>query len=103
MTKKTKKTTKKKKKASWTVMVYLAGDNNLTTECMFALTEMKDARLNREVNVVAQFDPSDPFLPAHRYEINRSTKNNSLYHDIIDRARFRKGKGEVNFNKERVK
>src|SRR6185437_1019962 len=85
---------------AWTVMVYLAGDNNLTTECMFALTEMKDARLNRDVNVVAQFDPSDPFLPAHRYEINRSTKNNSLYHDIIDRARFRKGKGEVNFNKE---
>ncbi|MCA1578077.1 MAG: hypothetical protein LC794_12040 [Acidobacteria bacterium] len=26
------------KKATWTVMVYLAGENNLTTECMFALT-----------------------------------------------------------------
>ena len=31
------------KKAAWTVLVYLAGDNNLTTECVFALTEMKQA------------------------------------------------------------
>jgi hypothetical protein len=31
------------KKAAWRVMVYLKGDDNLTTECMFALTEMKQA------------------------------------------------------------
>lgn len=87
-----------KNKAAWTVMVYLAGDNNLTTECMFALTEMKDARLCEDVNVIAQFDPSDPYLPSHRYEINE--KRESLYSDIIDRARYYKGKGEVNFKKE---
>ncbi len=81
-------------------MVYLAGDNNLTTECMFALTEMKHATLCREINVVAQFDPSDPYLPSHRYQINRSEKGVSLYCDIIDRARYHKGKGEVNFRKE---
>jgi hypothetical protein len=89
-----------KKKAAWTVIVYLAGDNNLTTECMFALTEMKKAEISEEVNVIAQFDPSDPYLPAHRYEINRSKDAESLYSDIIDRARFYKDKGEVNFKKE---
>lgn len=81
-------------------MVYLAGDNNLTTECMFALTEMKEAAFDqKEVNVIAQFDPSDPYLPAHRYVINQS-KNGSLYADIIDTARYYKVRGEVNFRKE---
>jgi len=87
-------------KAAWTVMVYLAGDNNLTSECMFALTEMKEAVLGKGINVIAQFDPSDPYLPTHRYEINRSSKGNHLYDDIIDCARFYRRRGEVNFRKE---
>src|SRR5436190_5355431 len=32
---------KEKTKAEWLVMIYLAGDNNLAEECVFALTEMK--------------------------------------------------------------
>ena len=90
-------------KAAWTVMVYLAGDNNLTSECMFALTEMKEAVLGKEINVIAQFDPSDPYLPTHRYEINRrqegkiSTTTSSIAL-VIDGAR-----GEVNFRKESSK
>lgn len=88
------------KKASWTVMVYLAGDNNLTTECMFALTEMKKATLNEEVNVIAQFDPSDPYLPSHRYKINRRKNEKDLYSDITDYACYRKIKREVTFRKE---
>ena len=87
-------------KAAWTVMVYLAGDNNLTSECMFALTEMKEAVLGKEINVIAQFDPSDPYLPTHRYEINKSGKRKGLHHDIIDCARFNRGKGEVNFKRK---
>src|SRR5215510_3320019 len=97
MAKKTKKTTKKRK-AAWTVMVYLAGDNNLTTECMFALTEMKGAALSKGLNVVAQFDPSDPYLPSHRYEINQDNKN--IYQDIVDCARYYKNQQEVRFKKE---
>lgn len=90
----------KKTKPAWTIMVYLAGDNNLTTECMFALTEMKEAAFDeQDVNVIVQFDPSDPYLPAHRYVINRS-KNGDLYADIIDSARYFKARGEVNFRKE---
>ena len=90
-------------KAAWTVMVYLAGDNNLTSECMFALTEMKEAVLGKEINVIAQFDPSDPYLPTHRYEINKRAKGKHLFDDIIDCARFYKRRGEVNFQKESTK
>jgi hypothetical protein len=85
--------------AAWTIMVYLAGDNNLTTECMFALTEMKGAALsNKNFNVIAQFDPSDPYLPSHRYEIDPANK--SIYEDIFDCARYYKNRDEVRFKKE---
>lgn len=89
-----------KEKAAWTVMIYLAGDNNLTTECMFALTEMKRATRSEELNIIAQFDPSDPYLPSHRYEINKDDKTGSICPDIIDCARYYKNKREVNFRKE---
>lgn len=89
-----------KKQAAWTVMVYLAGDNNLTTECMFALTEMKKATLGKQVNVIAQFDPSDPYLPTHRYEISARRKSQSLCYDIIDCACHDADAGEVCFGKE---
>jgi cysteine peptidase C11 family protein len=87
-------------KAAWTVMVYLAGDNNLTTECMFALTEMKLADFGQQINVIAQFDPSDPYLPTHRYHIQRCGKKKSFHHDIIDRACYVTDKGEVKFARE---
>ena len=87
-------------KAAWTVMVYLAGDNNLTTECMFALTEMKQADLGQRINVIAQFDPSDPYLPTHRYHIQRCGKKKSFHHDVIDRACYVTERGEVKFKKE---
>ena len=88
------------KNAAWTVMVYLAGDNNLTTECMFALTEMKQAEIGQEINVIAQFDPSDPYLPTHRYQIKKCGKKKSFHHDIIDRACYLSDNGEVKFGKE---
>jgi hypothetical protein len=87
-------------KAAWTVMVYLAGDNNLTTECMFALTEMKLADIGQQINVIAQFDPSDPYLPTHRYHIQHCGKKRSFHHDIIDRACYVTDKGEVKFKNE---
>jgi hypothetical protein len=89
-----------KKKAAWTVMVYLAGDNNLTTECLFALTEMKKAAPGKQIQVIAQFDPRDQYLPTHRYEINRKGPNSTLFEDIIDEARYNPETGEVRFSKE---
>jgi len=89
-----------KKKATWTVMVYLAGDNNLTTECMFALNEMRKVTLGEDLNVIAQFDPNDPHLPTHRYELNRPNENSTIYTDIIDRAQYYEINDEVHFSKE---
>lgn len=89
-----------KKKAVWTVMVYLAGDNNLTTECLFALTEMKKAAPGEHINVLAQFDPRDDYLPTHRYLINRTSPDSTLFDDIIDKAQFDPKTGEVRFEKE---
>ncbi|HEX6731720.1 MAG TPA: clostripain-related cysteine peptidase, partial [Pyrinomonadaceae bacterium] len=88
------------KKAAWTVMVYLAGDNNLTTECLFALMEMKKASPGEQINVIAQFDPYAPYLPTHRYEINKGGNDSTLVDDIIDQASYDKNTGEVHFTNE---
>jgi hypothetical protein len=59
--------------ADWTVMIYLGGDNNLSAECVWALTEMqqgmKDGGIGGNVNVIAQYDPNDGLARTRRYEI----------------------------------
>ncbi|MDQ1613583.1 MAG: hypothetical protein QOG00_3514 [Pyrinomonadaceae bacterium] len=56
----------------WTVMVILAGDNNLSEEMLFALKEMKLAGANPEVNVLALFDSNEPGVPTQAYVLNSS-------------------------------
>jgi Clostripain family len=90
------------KKVAWTVMVYLAGDNNLTSECLFALTEMKKADPGEQINVIAQFDALDERVPTHRYEINRNGPNSTLFEDIIDEGRYDSTTREVRFRSESV-
>jgi hypothetical protein len=53
----------------WTVMVYLAGDNNLTEESVFSLTEMEKVVADDRIAVVAQFDPGASNIPTHGYVI----------------------------------
>jgi hypothetical protein len=43
-------------KKAWTVMVYLAGDNNLDSAGVVDLGEMKKVGSNDRLNIVAQFD-----------------------------------------------
>lgn len=40
----------------WTILVYLAGDNNLDTEGVKDLAEMAKVGSNNDINVIAQFD-----------------------------------------------
>src|SRR5688572_55246 len=54
----------------WTVMVYMAGDNNLSADCIWALTEMKKVDVAEGINIIAQFDPSDGRARTRRYEIS---------------------------------
>jgi cysteine peptidase C11 family protein len=74
--------------ADWTVMVFLAGDNNLSAECVFALTEMKRANLNGRVNVIAQFDPQDEHIPSRRFKLSNNPAPGKLLLDNLGRAPF---------------
>ena len=74
------------KKAKWTVMVYLAGDNNLTDECIFAMTEMKKVGSDDDLKIITQFDPRDEYLPTHRYHIGQNGNSASLSEDILSTA-----------------
>ena len=42
----------------WTVMVYLAGDNNLSEEMIYAIKEMYRVGTNNQFEVIVKFDPS---------------------------------------------
>lgn len=60
-----------KPKYKWTVLVYLAGDNNLSAEMIYGLLEMKAglADSRGDVAVVAQLNPRGGGLPVQRYVI----------------------------------
>ena len=55
----------------WTVMLYMAGDNNLSEECVYALTEAKEALTDDDVplTVLAQFDPNGVRAETKRYQL----------------------------------
>ncbi len=56
---------------SWTVMIYLAGDNNLSDEMIWALKEMFRVGTGGMCNVVVQFDPSALTAEPRCYNIGR--------------------------------
>ena len=62
----------KDKYTEWLIMIYLAGDNNLSPQSIAYLQELEDATHNENVRVVAGFDPSMPLPRGARYvEIKR--------------------------------
>ena len=62
-----------KKKELWTLLIYMAGDNNLSEECVYALTEIKNAIDDdaTKLSVLAQFDPSGVLAETKRYKLTR--------------------------------
>ncbi|NTU96784.1 MAG: peptidase C11 [Chlorobiaceae bacterium] len=61
---------KKAAEKSWTVMVYMAGDNNLDPEGSKDLREMKKVGSNEDVNIIAQFDRAAGHV-ARRYYLRK--------------------------------
>jgi len=55
----------------WLVMVYLAGDNNLTEDMVLALQDLQAAGAPKDDKIVAQFDPSGIGLSAQRYDFSK--------------------------------
>ena len=70
----------------WTVMIYMAGDNNLTDECVHALTQIKevDQLEENKICVLAQFDPKGGRLKSHRYKLTHNREHTSLSADFKD-------------------
>lgn len=56
-----------KRKTKWTVMVYLAGDNNLTANCVSVLQQLEAVKYNKDVCVLACFDSNTPWPKGSRY------------------------------------
>jgi hypothetical protein len=84
----------------WTVLIYQAGDNNLSEECVYSLKEMKrvgawklrsqhlTAQGIREdylelVNVVVQFDPAGRGNPSRRFRIRGPGGDGSVSDDEL--------------------
>jgi hypothetical protein len=61
----------KKPQYDWTVMVYLSGDNNLSSEMLWALTEIERAMKQRKdgerLALTVQYDPLSPACGTLRY------------------------------------
>jgi hypothetical protein len=61
----------------WTIMVYMAGDNNLDANGVDDLNEMKKTGSTPGMNVIAQFDRAGTGLPTKRYLLQKGTSLNA--------------------------
>jgi hypothetical protein len=77
----------------WTVMVYLAGDNNLDSAGVVDLKEMKKVGSTEQINVIAQFDREGKDIATNRYYIR---KGGTLAKDVVGNL------GETNMGDPRV-
>jgi hypothetical protein len=76
---------KNRTKPKWTVMVYLAGDNNLTSNCITVLQQLEAVKYTDNIRVLACFDSNTPWPKGSRYlAINgkRNKVNNGLDWEI---------------------
>lgn len=62
----------------WTVMAYLAGDNNLSEDMVTALRGMQSIGGNDAVGVLAFFDSAHPFTPSSYYNFTQETREKRL-------------------------
>ena len=69
----------------WTVLIYMAGDNNLSEECVYALTEAKEGLTdeNDKLAVLAQFDPTGVRTETRRYLLRSRDKRLNEDADLI--------------------
>jgi len=54
-------------KRKWTIMIYLAGDNSLTANCISVMQELEAAKPCKDVEVLACFDSNTPRPKGSRY------------------------------------
>lgn len=63
---------------NWTVMVYMAGDNNLDSAGVVDLTEMKKVGSTKEINILVQFDREGRNMATNRYYVQKGGHKRKL-------------------------
>ena len=76
----TKRNTKSSAKKRWTVLVYLAGDNDLDSAGVVDLGEMKQVGSSDQLNIVGQFDRAGKNVATKRYLLRKGT---ALAKDVV--------------------
>jgi hypothetical protein len=80
------------RESKWVILVYQAADNNLSEECVYALTEMKKIvnkdsngkkTKDREIEVIVQLDPAGRGNPTRRFRINKPGGDDTLENDVF--------------------
>src|SRR5437773_2641310 len=79
----------KQKGKNWTIMVYFAGDNNLSEEMIYAIKEIYRVGVTPDFDVIVQFDPSAIGAPVRRYVISQE----QLAYDIETHAELAPARG----------
>ena len=80
----------KQKGKNWTIMVYFAGDNNLSEEMIYAIKEIYRVGVTPDFDVVVQFDPSAIGARVRRYVISQE----QLAYDVEKHAELAPAIGE---------
>lgn len=63
-----------------TVMIYLAGDNNLSPSMISQLKAIKDAGFQKDTTVMVRFDPGETGAPTCIFEVNSRRKKKYCSH-----------------------
>ena len=61
----------------WTIMVYMAGDNNLSEDMITGLKGMKGLRGNKDINLIALYDSNYPRVPVKTYNFSLDFQSSS--------------------------
>jgi len=64
----------KDSRADWTILVYMAADNDLTQQAIEDIVQMEEAILSSSVNVIVQLDPN-------QYSINPEARRYKIEHN----------------------
>lgn len=74
------RTSSKSQTKEWTIMVYMAGDNNLSQDMITGLKGMMEVGDKANINLIALYDGSYPSAPIKIYEFSKSllNQNNKL-------------------------
>ncbi|MGB7210924.1 MAG: clostripain-related cysteine peptidase [Pyrinomonadaceae bacterium] len=66
----------------WTIMVYMAGDNNLSEDMITGLKGMKELMGHSNINLIALYDSNYPPVPVKIYEFSKASPGHSRAKDL---------------------